>query len=281
MLSNSIQCGFESHPGHTTRGTSCSTVGGARFTAGMHSPDRRRQAETLLASGLSLSACARLSGVARSTLRTWRDTSPTPRGLECPRCSDAPLVPEVYAALLGYYLGDGCISTARRCFTLRISCDIAYPEIIVDVRRLLETTHPSAATHLVRAPGCVVVQKAWKHWPCLLPQHGPGPKHSRPIVLEDWQRTILESHPAPFLRGLFHSDGSRVRNRVRRMVAGRMKYYVYPRWQFTNYSDDIRELCCWALDLVDVPWRQSNRHHISVSTRAGVARLDELIGLKQ
>ncbi|MDP2772161.1 MAG: hypothetical protein Q8O61_01295 [Nocardioides sp.] len=64
-------------------------------------------------------------------------------------------------------------------------------------------------------------------------------------------------------------------------MAGAMKYYVYPRWQFTNYSADIRALCCWALDLADVPWRQSNVNHISVSTRAGVARLDELIGLKR
>ena len=53
------------------------------------------------------------------------------------------------------------------------------------------------------------------------------------------------------------------------------------RWQFTNESDDIRRLCRWALDLVDVPWRRSDRRTISVSTRAGVARLDELIGLKR
>ena len=50
--------------------------------------------------------------------------------------------------------------------------------------------------------------------------------------------------------------------------------------QFTRTPADIRELCCWALDLIDVPWRQSNWKTISVSTRAGVARLDELIGLK-
>ncbi len=58
------------------------------------------------------------------------------------------------------------------------------------------------------------------------------------------------------------------------------KRYDYPRWQFTNHSADIRELCCWALDLADVPRRQSNWNTISVSTRAGVARLDDLIGLK-
>ncbi|ANH40083.1 hypothetical protein I601_3678 [Nocardioides dokdonensis FR1436] len=54
----------------------------------------------------------------------------------------------------------------------------------------------------------------------------------------------------------------------------------YPRWQFSNTSDDIRDLCCWALDLVDVAWRRSSTTTISVSTRAGVARLDELVGLK-
>ena len=99
-------------------------------------------------------------------------------------------------------------------------------------------------------------------------------------MLDDWQRRIVEDHPGPFLRGLFHSDGCRVKNWTRRQVAGEWKRYDYPRWQFTNVSTDIRELCCWALDLVEIPWRQSNHQTISVSTRAGVARLDELIGLK-
>jgi hypothetical protein len=31
---------------------------------------------------------------------------------------------------------------------------------------------------------------------------------------------------------------------------------------------------------VEVPWRHSNAKTISVSTRAGVVRLDDLIGLK-
>jgi hypothetical protein len=126
----------------------------------------------------------------------------------------------------------------------------------------------------------VVVQSNWKHWPCLFPQHGPGRKHERPIVLEGWQRDLVEPFPAGFLRGLFHSDGSRVANWATREVAGVLKRYDYPRWQFTNHSSDIRALCCWALDLLDVPWRVSNWKTISVSRRAAVARLDELIGLK-
>ncbi|NYD30191.1 hypothetical protein BJ958_001737 [Nocardioides kongjuensis] len=36
----------------------------------------------------------------------------------------------------------------------------------------------------------------------------------------------------------------------------------------------------WALDLADIPWRQSSTRVISVSRRDAVARLDALIGLK-
>ena len=59
-----------------------------------------------------------------------------------------------------------------------------------------------------------------------------------------------------------------------------VKRYAYPRWQFTNCSDEIQQWCCDALDLVGVPWRRSNAKTISVSTRAGDARLDDLIGRK-
>ena len=69
-------------------------------------------------------------------------------------------------------------------------------------------------------------------------------------------------------------------NSTRRRVAGEMKLYRYPRWQFVNASGDIRELCCWALDLVGIAWRQSNPRVISVSRREAVAALDALIGPK-
>ena len=124
----------------------------------------------------------------------------------------------------------------------------------------------------------MIVTVSWKHWPCLISQHGPGRKHERAIVLDDWQVRIVEAHPGAFLRGLFHSDGCRVKNWATRPVAGELKRYDYPRWQFTNVSRDILELCCWALDLADIPWRRSRWNCISVSRRAAVARLDELIG---
>lgn len=247
----------------------------------MHTQDRRELVASLVSSGLSVSECARRAGVSRATVRAWRDGHEIRAAGDCPRCDGAPWPGADHSALLGFYLGDGCLSAAARCTTLRITCDLAYPGIVHDVHSLVSRAHPAARTHVVRAPGCVVVSKGWVHWPCVFPQHGPGPKHGRPIVLEEWQREVVEQHPADFLRGLMHSDGSRVRNRVCRVVAGEVRHYCYPRWQFTNHSEDILGLCCWALDLVDVTWRRSSRVHVSVSTRAGVARLDELIGVKR
>src|SRR5438045_240871 len=56
----------------------------------------------------------------------------------------------------------------------------------------------------------VDVSAHWKHWPCLIPQHGPGRKHCRPISLTDWQDEIVMADPRRFLRGLIHSDGCRI-----------------------------------------------------------------------
>jgi hypothetical protein len=126
----------------------------------------------------------------------------------------------------------------------------------------------------------VITTVSWKHWPCLFPQHGPGRKHERKLVLADWQREIVTAHPAELLRGLFHSDGCRSANWATRPVAGVKKRYDYPRWQFVNHSADIRQWCCDALDQLGIPWRQSSWKTISVSRREGVAALDALIGPK-
>jgi hypothetical protein len=237
----------------------------------MYPRARREEALGQLAEGCTLSEVSRLTGVSRSTLRKWlaRPEPASPRRAGCPRCDTAEFDGPDYAALLGYYLGDGCISRMPRYFSLRFSCDAAYPGIVSDIGRCIVSIRPGSKVFHVSAPGCIVVQSNWQHWPCLIPQHGPGRKHDRPIVLEEWQRAIIEAHPGPFLRGLFHSDGCRANNWTQRMVAGQMKRYHYPRWQFTNNSADIRELCCWALDLVEVPWRRRNWKTISVSTRAG------------
>ncbi|KRF34314.1 hypothetical protein [Nocardioides sp. Soil805] len=246
----------------------------------MYDAPARRAALAMVAAGASLSEVSRTTGIHRSTLRAWASTEATV-ALECFRCSSLhPTDGAAYAALLGYYLGDGCVSTFRRRTTFRVSCDASLPGIVEDVSGLVGRVRPGGGVFRVRAPGVVVVSSNWKHWPCLFPQHGPGRKHDRPIVLADWQRDVVTAHPADFLRGLFHSDGCRAHNWATRVVRGEKRRYEYPRWQFTNRSDDIRALCCWALDLVEVPWRRSGAWVVSVSRREAVARLDELIGPK-
>ena len=208
--------------------------------------------------------------------------APAARARGCAPCAhQSPLPARGYAALFGYYLGDGSVSTFRGRGTLRISCDRTYPRIIDDVSDLIRAVRPEGQVFHVRAPGAIVVQSNWKHWTCLFPQHGPGRKHERTLGMAPWQREIWEAYPAAFLRGLFHSDGCRAKNWTCRSVAGEMKRYDYPRWQFTNHSAEIRGWCCEALDLVDIAWRQSNWKTISVSRRADVAKLDELIGPKR
>ena len=46
-----------------------------------------------------------------------------------------------------------------------------------------------------RVKGCVDVSLYSKHWPCLLPQHGPGRKHTAPIALEPWQQASSTRPP--------------------------------------------------------------------------------------
>jgi hypothetical protein len=188
--------------------------------------------------------------------------------------------PEAYAALLGFYLGDGCVSRVRGTYSLRVSCDAQYGGIVDDVARLIEMVRGGGPVGRVTAPGCVVVCAYWNHWTCLLPQHGPGKKHQRNLVLQPWQAEIVVAHPAAFLRGLFHSDGCRTRNWTTRTVAGKRKRYDYGRWQFLNHSTDIQQWCTEALDALGIPWRRSSWHTISVSRREGVQRLDDLIGTK-
>jgi hypothetical protein len=245
----------------------------------------RATALAAIATGESLNAISMRLGVSRSTLRTWRDRGDEhrPRPTLCPRCSpdhtELPSGP--YAHLLGLYLGDGCVSQLRKgVYSLRITCDDKYPRLIDEAADVIAQVHPNRPVFRVTSVGCTQVQSSWKHWPCLIPQHGPGAKHTRPIVLADWQRTIVREHPELFVRGLFHSDGCRVMNWTERTVAGRPKRYEYPRYFFANESADILGLCGWARDLAGIAWRTPRRNLLSVARRDDVAKLDEFVGPK-
>ncbi|MFI6230740.1 hypothetical protein ACIBCR_25910 [Micromonospora echinospora] len=158
---------------------------------------------------------------------------------------------------------------------LRIYCTNTWPRLVDACENAMRHVLAEAVQR-VQEQGCVAVQSYGTHWTCLLPQHGPGRKHERPIVLADWQRDIVATHPGDFVRGLFHSDGCRVANRV--TVGGRE--YVYPRYLFANESADIMGLCRWALDLLGVAWRMNHRNSLSVARRQSVALLDRYVGPK-
>jgi hypothetical protein len=252
-----------------------------------------RRVEILSADGLSDYEVERRTGVPRSTVQRWRRLGPPTRqrhhsadGERCPSCArshqevnDLPEGP--YAYLLGQYLGDGTIYATGRGAkgrTLRISSDASYPGIIREccvVIGQVRGLRPRLRVHTEKR--MVDVVSAWTAWPCFFPQHGPGRKHSRRIELAPWQKAIVEAYPGPFLRGLIHSDGWRGVNRVH--VKGRT--YEYPRYQFSNRSDDIRQLFTYACELVGVAWRPWGIYHISVARRDAVLLLDQFVGPKR
>jgi hypothetical protein len=59
------------------------------------------------------------------------------------------------------------------------------------------------------------------------------------------------------------------------------KWYEYPRYTFSNVSDDIRALLCEACDRLGIAWRRMNARNISVARREAVALMDTFIGPKR
>lgn len=108
----------------------------------------------------------------------------------------------------------------------------------------------------------------------LVPQHGPGTKHSRSIVLAGWQQKFASLVPQLLLRGLIHSDGCRFINTGR---GG----WVCPRYSFSNRSEDIHRIFRDACDLLDLHWTRAGKDTTYVSRKADVAKLDRFVGPKR
>lgn len=239
----------------------------------------------MINAGVPFGEVCRIIGLPRGTVAHWfhgerarRWSAHPPEPSRCPRCRPKPEFPndqESYAYLLGLYLGDGHLVTTAKVPVLRISCTATWPGLITECETAMLAVLAKKVQR-VRQTGCVNVQSYSNHWPCLLPQHGPGRKHERPIQLTDWQQPVIDDHPGRFLRGLFHSDGCRVTNKVTR--AG--KTYCYPRYMFSNESRDIMELCQRSLDRLGLRWRMCRRNLLSVARRDDVAQLDQYVGPK-
>lgn len=250
----------------------------------MFSEAEVEQVLRLAARGLNQSQLARETGVSRTTIRNWLRGN-VPRVKRCFRCgADADPFPEVrdhaYAYLLGLYLGDGWLTKhRRRVYRLHVALDRRYPRIIRECEAAVSLVMPPSRTSVMTRTGenCNEVRSYSQHWPCVLPQHAPGMKHERRIVLAGWQRKIVGRHPWPFLRGLIHSDGCRTMNIIRHPK----KTYRYPRYFFSNRSEDIRRIFCEACDQLGIEWRQNNPFAVNVARRGSVALMDSFIGPKR
>lgn len=104
-----------------------------------------------------------------------------------------------------------------------------------------------------------------------------GEVAERKIELAPWQEAIVDRKPEQFVRGLIHSDGCRVMNRV--VVDG--KDYAYPGYFFTQVSKDIQALFCRSLDRLGVDYTFASRGRtVSVARAGSIARLDSFVGPK-
>jgi len=198
-------------------------------------------------------------------------------------CHGRPPDQASFSYLLGLYLGDGWAAKHGRRTQLRFTLDDRYPGIIEAATDAIQRAAPSDQVR--QRPGSrgrrTVVHCSAAHWLLAFPQAGPGPKHTRPIVLADWQREIVDAYPEQFVRGLIHSDGCRVVNRFStRLPSGRVAEYEYPRYFFSNLSADIRGLFCTYCERLGVRCTLSNHRNVSVSYRHSVAILDGFIGPK-
>jgi hypothetical protein len=246
-------------------------------------PETAAGALALVAAGLPHREVSDRTGIPVATIRNWLYPGPPGKTKApcCDTCGGSPhdfaILPAIeYAYLLGVYLGDGCVSRTPNHCSLRVFLDHKYPGIVAEVRRAIAAVRGRLPWVGTREETCDVVVSYWREWPCWFPQHGPGKKHHRRIALEPWQQEIVEREPGRFLRGLIHSDGWRGLNRV--TVKGHS--YAYPRYQFSNRSDDIRRLFTDACDQLGIAWRPWTRFHISVARADAVARLDEFVGPK-
>jgi hypothetical protein len=250
----------------------------------MHPPEVREAVLELIDAGHNDCEVARRTGLPRTTIRDWRRPTYVSTELQelCPRCwrraKSMRFSPSDYSELLGLYLGDGCISAYGRTFRLRVTLDERYPEVIEQTRALLARSLPQNRVAVVsRSERCVDVSTYSVHLPCLLPQHGPGGKHRRPIVLEPWQTTIVDDQPWPFIRGCIRTDGCSFVNRT-----GKYEYLSY---DFTNKSTDITQLFLGACSQVGVTTRSNwsdggQVWRVRINQRESVALMEQHVGLK-
>ena len=236
---------------------------------------------TLFLMGLGDSEISRRTGIPRSTIKSWRLARIVKPRRHCLELHWRPLDQVAYSYVLGLYLGDGYVAVGHTSSSLTFVLDDCYPRIIESARVALLSVFAGRTVNIAPKHGeaATVLRVNGPEPAAAFPHHGDGKKHERPIVLAPWQREITLRHPEALLRGLIHSDGSRrASNRFStRLPSGRIAEYAYPRYFFTNYSEDIREIFREHRELIASAARSPVQEHVGVA-RDSVALLDAFVG---
>ena len=230
---------------------------------------------------------SRRSAVGAATISDAASRAGKPRDRVLPDCDGAQLDVAAYAELLGWYLGDGRISrhgaTCRRCAS---SCDATLrrgDHRATSSSRCAASSRRGTMPPRPDKPGCVVITVGLEALAVPVPAARPRAQARAPDrARATGSRTIVEAFPAAFLRGLFHSDGCRVNNWAtrdgrRREEALRLPALAVHQQLRRTSASSAAGRSISSTSRGGSPTAKT----ISVSRREGVARLDELIGLKQ
>src|SRR5437764_1343612 len=106
----------------------------------------------------------------------------------------APFQIERGATGVGYPRREGLQRKSRGRVALRVSLDSLYEGIVDECVTSIGITLMGVRPNVYPRPDArmVHVVSPNRRWLDAFPQHGPGCKHLRPIVLEDWQCEIVE-----------------------------------------------------------------------------------------
>ena len=173
----------------------------------------------------------------------------------------------------------GCVVRHARTTRLVITLVGVYPEIIGEAAAAVQLAGLRQRASVLRSRART---RSWSkshstHWPVAFPQHGPGRKHTRPIVLADRQREIVDRDPRQLLRGLIHSDDCRTVNRFTEAAERAPRRVRVSALLLLEPVGDIRGLFCEYCERLGIRWTQSNHRNISVAHRRSVAVLDKLV----
>ena len=180
--------------------TSCRHVRSRRAVAARCAP-RTRRAATPRTPLARRQPSRRSAGGGRAYQRRGAPRGADPLAPPCPRCDDAALDGAGLrrAARAGTSATATSAAAPRRTSTCTSPTTRATPD---DHRRhrwtlMRRRASRAAGPHTRPSRAAWSSTCRWKHWPCLFPQHGPGRKHERPIVLEDWQRDDRRARTRP------------------------------------------------------------------------------------